>query len=153
MEEEVNKNSPLPTGTLDKIRSRKFLIMSLCILAALFLWFLRAIENNYTTSIERPIQINGVPQSFEVDDPKSLTVRLQIEGPGYVILRHNLRIPRPPLQIEFVEINPITPRDSNEWIESVSMERFLNSFRTQIADLSLQSLLPDTLQIKFIPKQ
>ncbi|MFO7616911.1 MAG: hypothetical protein R6V75_06640 [Bacteroidales bacterium] len=149
MEEPGDRSDTLPVVTPDRARNRKFLVMALCILAALFLWFLRALENNYTTSIERQLLIDGIPATIRLEEPQSPSVKLRIEGPGYAILRYNLRIPRAPLHIDFVEIRSSVVRQPAEIIEAVPMGRFIGSFRNQLGDLSVLSVAPDTIRFRF----
>jgi len=124
-------------------------MLVVCIFIATVLWFLRALENNYTTHFAKSVEVTGLPENIALIDPVPGKVVLRVEGHGYSILRQNLKFAKTPLQINFNEIRPVLPRTAADFTEMVPTSRYISSFTSQMTDITILGITPDTLVLHF----
>jgi hypothetical protein len=132
-----------------KRRKQQIVTFLFCMGIATVLWFLRALENDYTTQISNPVNIEGLPANRALLPPLQKEVTLRVEGHGYSLLKHNLDFSRSPLTVNYGEIRPFPPKEKSGFTERIPMVRFIQSFSVQMGDLKVLSIKPDTLVLQF----
>ncbi len=66
---------------------RKGLVITLCILASVLLWFTFAIRETYTRILEFPTEVRNLPADEALADLPPTRVRAQVEGEGLQLIR------------------------------------------------------------------
>jgi len=66
---------------------RKGLVVTICILASVLLWFTFAMRETYTRILEFPTEIRNLPADEALADLPPRTVRAQVEGEGIQLIR------------------------------------------------------------------
>lgn len=66
---------------------RKGLVITVCILASVLLWFTFAIRETYTRILVFPTEVRGVPVDEALADLPPVSVRAQVEGEGIQLIR------------------------------------------------------------------
>lgn len=111
--------SPDPDARRDEV-PRRGLVITLCILASVLLWFTFAIRETYTRSIDFPIEVAGLQPGESLAGLPPMTVRAQVAGEGIQLLR--LYYNRPAIRVDasagLVDLETVAP----DFIQGVSIE-------------------------------
>lgn len=111
-------------------------IVILCIIGATIIWFLSALNKNYTTVIKCPIELSYVNDStIEVINPPR-NVQVNVSGVGWDLLKESLSFGRDPLLIS-VE-NPIETKR----IAGYTIQPLLSQ---HLSSLNLNFVVTDTI--------
>jgi len=152
MEEDSSSSDRALANPGKNRRRQRLTVLIVCVLIATFLWFLRAFENDYTTWIDHPVDYINLPDQMITLDPLPDKVRLEVKGLGFSILRHNWNFSKTPLVIDFKKIAIPSSRRRKGFIEYLPMNQFIADFSSQLKELNVQSIRPDTVQLKFAYK-
>ena len=111
-------------------------IVILCIIGATIIWFLSALNKNYTTVIKCPIELSYVKDStIEVINPPK-NVQVNVSGVGWDLLKESLSFRRDPLLISLE--NPIeTKRIAGYTIQPLISQH--------LSSLNLNFVVTDTI--------
>lgn len=111
--------SPDPDARRDEV-PRRGLVITLCILASVLLWFTFAIRETYTRSIDFPIEVSGLEPGESLAGLPPMTVRAQVAGEGIQLLR--LFYDRPSIRVDastgLVDLETVAP----DFIQGVRIE-------------------------------
>lgn len=134
-------------------RRRQLTILAGCLLVATVLWLLRAFENEYTTRVDHPLQYINLPDENITLTPLPQKISLEVKGLGFSILRHNWNFSKTPLTIDIRKLKPVFGGKKKSSIEYLPLNQFINEFSTQLKDLKVLSVIPDTLMFRFAVKR
>ncbi len=143
---------------LKKIKiSKNLLVFSIFVLIATILWFLNALEKNYTTSIILPVEFYGYPtNTINISHKRVNSLKLNIKGKGFDIMRFQFKKHILPLKIDLAQIGlkKIKLKDANYFIIS---KNIAPQIEMQLpSNLILEGIIPDTiyfLLVKSISKK
>ena len=125
------------------------LIFSICLLLASFLWFSFAVQEQYTTYIELPTSVTGVPADQVLLNEPPETVRLQVSGEGIQLIQLTYN---PPVLVidgreDEVEIQSVVPElAQNVALLSVQPQRLV----LQKEDIATRRV-PIESNVTFVP--
>jgi YbbR-like protein len=90
---------------------RKGLVITLCFLAAVLLWFTVSMRQTYTQFFEFPTEVENLPDHLALKTLPPPTVRVQVEGEGIQLLRLYYNPPTIPINAEQseVDLNLVAP--------------------------------------------
>ena len=135
-----------------KRRRKQLSVFLFCIFIATVLWFLRAFENDYVTRIDHPVKYINVPDHMTTLNPLPQTLALDVKGLGFSILQHNWDVSKEPLVVDFRKFK--TPvRIKKGLIEYLPMNLFVNDFSSQLKDIRVIGVIPDTLIVRLAVKK
>lgn len=141
----------MPEG--QKLQFRKRILMfSVFLLISVFIWFLNALSNNYSSVIEYPLVYTDFPDDrvFVGDVPEHLDLR--INAHGYAILRYKTF--RKPVPISFNVSAFTLNRPGQDSSRAYILTRYLKDqvSRQLPTELQLLEIKPDTLHFQFARK-
>jgi hypothetical protein len=152
--EEVSSTPVNDPGQPGKSRRRQQVtIMIACVLIATALWFLRALENDYTTRVDHPVRFINIPENMIPLNPVPQRLSLEVSGLGFSVLKHNWNFSKTPLVIDLKPVKPANARGKKGFVETLMMSQYLSDFSSQLKDLKVVSVFPDTLIFRFAVKQ
>jgi hypothetical protein len=142
-----------PASPQRKKRRRQVAIFLFCILIAMVLWFLRALENTYETQINHPVRYTNLPDDYVLLRPLPRKITLEVEALGFSILKHNWNFSKTPLTIDFRELKPVMPRKKTGFKDTVNLTRFEANFSHDLVDIRVKGVKPESLILEMAPRQ
>ncbi len=113
-------------------------------------WFLNALQKDYTTTVEYPVEFTNIPEGFILKESKAKELQLKVKAGGFNILRYHLSTSFDPLIINVSEMTQLRDDDKAEFY--LASSRFSRSINDQLSSgLSLLEVTPDTLFINLSP--
>ncbi|TSA31649.1 MAG: hypothetical protein D4R64_17745 [Porphyromonadaceae bacterium] len=142
-----------PANPRKSRRRQQLTILIACVLIATALWFLRALEYEYTTRVDHPVRYINVPDKMITLNPLPQRISLEVKGLGFSILRHNWNFSKTPLTIDFKKLKTVPAKRKKGFVEYMPMNQYFNDFSTQLKDLKVLAIIPDTLMFSFAYKK
>lgn len=131
---------------------RNIISYGICVLIASILWFLNALNKDYTSEIAYPVKYTDFPAGkYLVSDlPQNIT--LEVKAKGFALLTHQIRTSFLPI---IVNVNSY----SNHSLEKGDIFEYtlqLNEIKDKISnqlnsDIKLLSIHPDKIDFRFSP--
>ncbi len=148
--EEVTSSPVTDPAQRGKSRRRRQLkVLLFCVLIATIFWFLRAFENEYTTRVDHPVSYINLPDKMMTLNPLPQRISLEVKGLGFSILKHNWNFSKTPLVIDIKKLRSMPYRRKKGFIDYLPMYQYYNDFSTQLKDLKVLAIIPDTLMFRF----
>jgi len=82
------------------LRNRNILIFLVFFIISTFLWFLNAINKEYTTDLSLPYKIENLPQNMSLAEENDAELIVSVSGHGYNLLREEIEKIKLPLVID-----------------------------------------------------
>jgi hypothetical protein len=82
----------------DESPRRRGLMIALCVLIAIVLWFTLSMRHTYTVQFEIPTQVVNMPEDMALTEKPPATVQVQLQGEGIDLF--GIRFNRPTVQID-----------------------------------------------------
>ncbi|MDD2634418.1 MAG: hypothetical protein PHW82_02850 [Bacteroidales bacterium] len=82
------------------LRNRNILVFLVFFIIAAFLWFLNAINKEYTTDLSLPYKIENLPQNMSLAEDTDDELLINLSGHGYNLLREEIERIKLPLIID-----------------------------------------------------
>jgi hypothetical protein len=76
-----------------------------------------------------------------------------VKGLGFSVLRHNWNFSKTPLIIDFKKLKSLPARKRKGFVEYLPMNQYFNEFSSQLKDLKVLAIVPDTLILRFAFKK
>jgi len=93
---------------LKTIKNRNILIFLIFFAIASFLWFLNAINKEYTTEFEIPFNFKNLPENIDLTAESENDLTISVQGHGYNLLREEIERIKIPVIFDFeTKNNPI----------------------------------------------
>ena len=149
-------SNKVATSTRDYLLSklnRRSVAFSLCLLLSGLFWLLTSLSKEYVNEIRIPVVYNAPPEDVLVANELTSTVTAEVKGLGFDLMWYWLRFEQ--LEIP-VETNPTELPSLHK--NGVSLHYILTAGKgTELSkmndnQLTVLSILPDTLFLKFVPK-
>lgn len=123
------------------ISKLNFKVVVLCVLAATTFWFLRALNNHYTTDVTYDLALAYDSSSYIPDeDPAQKTLEINISGSGWVLLKKNLGITQKTIVFNLSEAsNP-------QYILANQIE---SDIRNSLKNVKVNYIHNDTIHLNF----
>ena len=151
----MSENIKLSKNIIDSFvkltKNRNILIFIFFFIIASFLWFLNAINKEYTTDINVPYKLENLPKSYEIRNESEIDINVSIHGHGYNLLREEIERVKHPIVIDLnSKSNPVNIyRSTNSYTKSYILTKELIPFAKKRfgSNLSIVSIKPDTLYL------
>ena len=145
----MNKNIEKITGYLkiEQLKNDKRVIVYLiCVLIATVLWFLNALEKDYTTTISYPVRYVSPPNHQFLANKPPEKLDLKVDAHGFTLLRHKLNFSYSPIILNLTNITQ--NQESNNGTFMVPTNTLNRRISSQISsEISLQQVNPDIIRI------
>ncbi len=131
----------------NKLKNNKQVVIYLvCLLIATVLWFLNALEKDYSTSIWYPVRYIDPPnQQFLSNEPPS-KLELKVDAHGFTLLRYKMSLTFSPILLNLSSITKDTP--SNNGSYSIPTQSLLRIIRSQVSnEITVREVNPEILLI------
>lgn len=143
---------------IEKLKKDKRLIVFLvCTLIATALWFLNALNKDYSTTISYPvIYINPPKNQFIANTPPS-KLEFKVSAHGFALLRHKLNLSFSPIVLNLTAIT--RNLESNSGIFNINTSSLIRRISDQVSsEITITGIQPenfkiqlDSLKTKFVP--
>jgi hypothetical protein len=131
-------------GNLLRFNKRNWKAVVLCLLASTVFWFFNALNKTYTTTLTFPLEWQYNTDNFIPVEPLPQTVKINVTGIGWSILRHNFGVKSPALVIPLERPNEVKK------IVGSTLPAWLTP---QLNDLQIKYVVNDTLFVSIEPIQ
>lgn len=129
---------------------RKIVSYLICIVIATALWFLNALNKDYTAEISYPVKYTNLPRSKHLVSPLPSTILLEVKAKGFALLGHRI-------STSFLPITLNVSSFSNHLLEKNDLLEYTlntNDIKDKIssqlnADIKLLDVYPSTIDFKF----
>ena len=132
------------------LNDRKVIIYLVCVVIASVFWFLRALSDEYTTTVSYPVKFKNLPENKVLTNelPKHLDIR--VNAHGFTLLRYKLSFSFSPLVFN---VNAFT-RNQMEKSEAtrftIATARYKNFIQSKVSsEMKVMSIEPDSIKFVF----
>ncbi|WP_321343187.1 hypothetical protein [uncultured Draconibacterium sp.] len=132
---------------IEQLRNDKRVVVFLiCVLIATALWFLNALEKDYTTTISYPVRYVSPPNHQFLANVPPEKLDLKVDAHGFTLLRHKLNFSYSPIILNLTNITRNLESDNGTYlVPTNTLNRRISS---QISnEISLQQVTPDIIRI------
>ena len=129
--------------TLFRFNKRNWKAVFLCVFAATIFWFFNALNKDYSTNINFPVEFEFNRNSFIPIHSLPGAVRINVSGLGWDLFRRSVGFNTNPLSIQLDRPAEVKKIDSNV------LEKM---FASQLEGLELNYVLTDTLYVDIDPR-
>jgi hypothetical protein len=127
---------------LFRFNSKNWKAITLCFVAATVFWFFNALNKNYSTNINFPLEFEYDDEQYVAVKPLPTHVRINVTGMGWDLLRRSSGLKVPPLSIPLEK-----PSDIKKIVAAPGL------FAHQLERFEINFVLTDTLDLDLQPKQ
>lgn len=125
---------------------KRVVVFLLCVLIATALWFLNALEKDYTTTISYPVRYVSPPNHQFLANKPPEKLDLKVDAHGFTLLRHKLNFSYSPIILNLTNIT--RNLESNNGTYQVATNTLTRRISSQISnEISLQQINPDIIRI------
>lgn len=147
----MNKNIEKITSYLkiERIKNdKRVIVFIVCLFIATVLWFLNALEKEYSTTISYPVRYIGPPSHQFLANTPPEKLDLRVNAHGFTLLRHKLSFSYSPIILNLNNITRnLTANNGTYLVASNTLSRRISS---QISnEIKLQQINPDYIRIVF----
>lgn len=132
---------------IEKLKNDKRVVVFLiCMLIATVLWFLNALEKDYSTTISYPVRYVSPPNHQFLTNTPPEKLDLKVDAHGFTLLRHKLSFSYSPIILNLTNIT--RNLESNNGVYLVQGNTLIRRISGQISnEISLQQVNPDIIRI------
>ncbi|MCU0382657.1 MAG: hypothetical protein MUF68_01205 [Cyclobacteriaceae bacterium] len=131
-------------GNLLRFNKRNWKAVVLCLLASTVFWFFNALNKTYTTTLTFPLEWQYNTDNFIAVTPLPQTVKINVTGIGWSLLRHDFGVKSPALVI---------PLERPSEVKKIVGSTLPALLTPQLNDLQIKFVVIDTLYISIEPIQ
>ena len=132
---------------LEKLKNDKQIVAFLvCLLIATVLWFLNALNKDYTSMISYPVKyVNPPSKRFLANSPPA-KFDLKIEAHGFTLLRHKLGLSFSPI---ILNVNAITRnKEAESGVYNIRTEDLIRRISDQVSkEISISEIRPEYITL------
>ena len=127
---------------------KRIVIFSVCLLIATSLWFLNAMEKDYTTALTYSVKYVNPPDNLFLANNPPEKLELNVQAHGFTLLRHKLAFSFSPIVLDLSAISQSIESENNEY--RVPSEILINRIGTQVSkEISINGVTPQTVSLVF----
>jgi hypothetical protein len=115
-------------SNLFRFNSRNWKAITLCFIAATVFWFFNALNKNYTTNINFPLEFEYDQEAFIPVKPLPSSVRINVTGMGWDLFRRSSGLKVPPLVIPLERPADVKKIVAQPGLFAAQLERFEINF-------------------------
>ncbi|QIA07467.1 YbbR-like domain-containing protein [Draconibacterium halophilum] len=125
---------------------KRVVVFFICLFIATVLWFLNALEKDYSTTISYPVRYVSPPNRQFLTNKPPEKLDLKVDAHGFTLLRHKLNFSYSPIILNLTNIT--RNLESNNGTYMVATNTLNRRISSQISsEISLQQVNPDIIRI------
>ncbi|MBS0010219.1 MAG: YbbR-like domain-containing protein [Bacteroidales bacterium] len=134
----------------DKLLKRNVAVFSFFLLLSFIFWFINALSKNINGTLTFPVRYVNFPENMALINELPDVFTLNVEGPGYSVLKTRISGHKAPLVID-VNNSDLLVKDNETGMESyIYSYKLSESFNRQIrADFYINTISPDSIRFLF----
>lgn len=133
-----------------KLFNRDVAVFSFFLLLSFIFWFLNALSKNITGRVNYPVRYINFPEELALVNELPDKLSLELEGPGYSILKSRISGNKTPLVIDVENSGLAVRKNTAELDFYIYTFNLRESFKRQIrSDFQINSVSPDSLNFIF----
>lgn len=126
------------------------LIFLVCLLISGTLWFVKALEKRYETTVSIPVKYISLPENKPLINRPPTRLIVKIKAQGFIILRHKLGLSISSINFDIRKIDTNTFVKKNPSDFFVLSDQGIPQISNQIdSDITILDISPDTLYFHF----
>lgn len=129
--------------SLLRFNRKNWKAVALCIFAATVFWLFNALNKNYTTNINLPLEFDYDEEKYIAVKPLPVAIRFNVTGLGWTLFRRSVGLRVPPLVVPLPQ-----PHDVKKIVGSTLPALVAN----QPEEFAINFVLTDTLHLAIEPK-
>lgn len=138
------------SSRFDLKKNNRPFIFFVCLLIATALWFIKAMEKNYETTVSLPVRYTNIPKNKILVNPPPSKLDVKIKAQGFTLLRHKIGLSITPVNLN---IKPFSDREGkNKMLPNfhILSDQFIPQIEEQINEnISVVNISPDTLYFRY----
>ena len=125
---------------------KRVIVFLICVLIATVLWFLNALEKDYSTTIAYPVRYVSPPNHQFLANKPPEKLDLKVDAHGFTLLRHKLNFSYSPIILNLTNITQNLESENGTYL--VATNTLNRRISSQISsEISLQQVNPDIIRI------
>ncbi|HKL67478.1 MAG TPA: YbbR-like domain-containing protein [Bacteroidales bacterium] len=134
----------------EKLINRNVAVFSFFLLLSFIFWFLNALSKDIESSVKYPVRYINLPSDLALVNELPARLVLDLEGPGYSILKTKIGGGKVPLVIDVSKAGFYEKSEGSELDYYISLYDLRSSFHRQLREeYNINSVSPDTLTLVF----
>jgi hypothetical protein len=127
---------------------KRIVVFSVCLLIAAILWFLNAMEKDFTTSLTYSVKYVNPPDNLFLANTPPEKLELNVQAHGFTLLRHKLAFSFSPIVLDLSAISQSLESDNNEY--RVPSENLIRRIGPQVSkEITINGVSPQTISLVF----
>ncbi|SHF83727.1 hypothetical protein SAMN05444274_11063 [Mariniphaga anaerophila] len=133
----------------EKLRNdKRIVVFAICLLIATSLWFLNALNKDYTTELTYSVKYVNPPKNLFLANTPPTKIDLNVQAHGFTLLRHKLAFSFSPVILDLSAISQSMGGASNEY--KVPSEILIRRISDQVSkEISINAVSPQTITLVF----
>jgi len=130
--------------------NRKFVVFVLCLLIAVFFWFLMTLSKEYSVTFTFPVTYSNLPKDKVLSDQLPKSIDIEVRAKGFNILIYKLKSSQKQLFIDVRSAKPTAQKNNFYILTNSEIEKIKNQFS---ASIGLVKIKPDTIYLNYNKKE
>lgn len=128
--------------------NKQAIVFLVCVVIATVLWFLNALNKDYSSTISYPVKyVNPPTRQFLSNEPPS-KLELKVDAHGFTLLRHKLSLSFSPIILNLSNITKGVSHTQGSY--DVETSKHLKRIASQVSnEITVREVHPEVLQIVF----
>ncbi|RIH64415.1 hypothetical protein D1164_15100 [Mariniphaga sediminis] len=127
---------------------RQIIVFAICVLIATVLWFLNALEKDYSSTLTYSVKYVNPPEELFLANTPPSKLELNVQAHGFTLLRHKLAFSFSPIVIDLTEIRNNMENGGNT--VRMSTENLVKLANNQVSkEISVVDVSPQTISLIF----
>ena len=133
-----------------KLFNRNVVVFTFFLLLSFIFWFINALSKNISGSVNFPVRYTNFPDDLALVNELPDKLRLEVQGPGYSVLKARISGNKTPLVIDVANSGLLDRGDDSELRFFIYSYNLRESFLKQIrSDFEINSVIPDSINFVF----
>lgn len=133
-----------------KLFNRDVAVFSFFLLLSFIFWFINALSKNITGTVKYPVRYINFPENLALVNELPDKLSLEVQGPGYSILKSRISGNKTPLVIDVDNSGLAVRKNTAELDFYIYSFNLRESFKRQIrSDFEINAISPDSLNFIF----
>lgn len=129
---------------------RNILSYGICVVIAVILWFLNALNKDYTSEISYPVKYTNLPRGKYLVSELPERISLEVKAKGFSLLGYQIRTSFQPIVFDVNAYTNHSLEKNNTMESTVQLNAIKDKISNQLSsDIKLQSIKPEKINFRF----
>lgn len=131
---------------------RNIISYCICVVIASILWFLNALNKDYTSEIAYPVKYTDFPQGKYLISELPENITLEVKAKGFALLTHQIRTSFLPIIVNVSSYSNHLPEKNNVFEYTLYLNDIKDKINNQLSsDIKLLNIQPEKIDFRFSP--